>query len=104
MKQRICSPFPVVVKGTDIDGTAFEVSTVTDNLSEGYLYVRLMPCVVCGAKLSVTLQLSASVMSAATTRVEINGVVIRLDFKPGGVCGVAVAFEQHRFIYSPCEF
>jgi len=103
-EQRICDPFPARVSGTDADGRPFEVDTVIDNISTRHLYLRLLPYVMRGAALRITFRLSADPAKAeTTTRVEVRGSVIRSEEKPGRVCGVAVAFESHRFIYGRRE-
>ncbi len=99
-EQRICDPFPARVRGTDADGSHFEVDTVIDNISTGHLYLRLIPCVRRGAPLRVTFRLSSDPAKAeTTTQVEVSGRVIRSEEKPGQVCGVALAFESHRFLF-----
>lgn len=98
--ERIFTPFPAVVEGADVDGLDFKVDTVLDNLSKGGLYLRLVPCVSVGAQVSVLFRLSGSVNSEATSsKVAINGEVLRVERKEGGACGIAVRCDLARFIY-----
>ena len=98
---RICVPFPATVNGVDKDGRPFEVSTVLDNVSSTGLYFRIMPCVEAGANISVAfrllLQPSGMTDGAASVKVS-NAKVVRAEEKPGGVCGIAVAFKYPEFI------
>jgi hypothetical protein len=86
-------PFPTTVEGVDVEGAQFKFKTVADNLSRGGVYFRLMPCVEAGAKLTVVLMLSTSpVEDAEAHRVRAEAVVLRVEEKLGGACGVAVKF------------
>jgi hypothetical protein len=97
--ERILIPFPAVVEGVDVDGLNFKVDTVLDNLSKGGLYLRVVPCMSVGTKLSVVFRLSGSVDSEATSpKIAIRGEVLRVDMKEGGACGIAVRYDPARFI------
>ena len=59
----------------------------------------MMPCVDPGARLSIVLKLlTPSDLVDAEPRFAIEGVVVRSEEKPGGACGVAIAFEHVRFM------
>jgi hypothetical protein len=99
-RQRISDPFPARVKGISADGTSFEVDTVIDNISPGCLYLRLMPCVERGAKLSVVFRLSSSAEKAASSpRAEVTGEVLRTDPRDGA-WGVAFTYKLRRFYFA----
>lgn len=97
---RICVPFPAIVRGVDKDGRPFEVNTVLDNVSSTGLYLRMMPCVEAGATVSVIFRLfHPSGVTDGVSSVKVSDArVVRADDKPGGVCGVAAAFERSEFI------
>jgi hypothetical protein len=98
-KPRIYDPFPVTVKGVDADGETFEFETVIDNISAGGVYLRLTRCVDPGVKLLLVIRLSTAPTDDATAHcVVTTGVVLRAEPKPGGACGVAVAFMHHHFL------
>ncbi len=98
-KPRICVPFHAKVKGVDEKGDAFDVDTVLDNISGDGLYLRLMPCVEQGTKLSLVLGLhSASKATDGDARFSIDGVVRRVEKRTGGACGVAVTFHHVRVV------
>jgi hypothetical protein len=97
--ERIFIPFPAVVEGIDADGNSFKVNTVLDNLSKGGLYLRMVPRVNLGSRLSVIFRLSASVESEATSaKIAIKGEVMRIEKKVGGACGIALKYNPGRFI------
>jgi c-di-GMP-binding flagellar brake protein YcgR len=98
-KLRICVPFHVEVKGVDSMGDEFGTETVLDNLSANGLYVRIMPTVEAGAKLSIVIGLyTPSQVPNDAARVSIEGSVLRTEKKVGGVLGVAVGFDSVRFL------
>ncbi len=94
-KPRICVPFHASVDGIDDHGEHFNMETVLDNISGDGLYLRLMPCVQYGARLSIIVGLNASSeRPTETARFSIDGVVKRVEKKAGGACGVAVTFDH----------
>ena len=98
---RIDHPFAAIVRGWDATGDRFTLEAVLDNLSASGLYFRLARPVELGATLFVVVRLTAAPsQSAAGPGVAIRGVVRRVDRRPGGVCGIAVAFKRHRFLYA----
>ena len=98
-KPRISVPFPADVRGRDERGDEFSVTTVLDNLSGNGLYLRMMPCVDLGTKLSIVLRLfTPSDLVNAEPRFAIEAVVVRSEEKAGGACGVAVTFDRVRFM------
>ena len=97
-KPRICVPFHATVRGTSNEGEEFNVETVLDNVSGAGLYMRMMPNVKEGTRLSIGLRLhTGSSPTKEAPRVVVEGVVLRAENKAGGVCGVAVAFDHVRF-------
>jgi hypothetical protein len=95
---RIYVPFHATVRGVNNEGEKFNVETVLDNISGDGLYMRMMPSVKEGTKLSLALKLyTDSDRTQEAPRVLVAGVVLRTENKAGGVCGVAVAFKQVHF-------
>ncbi|MGH9932228.1 MAG: PilZ domain-containing protein [Pyrinomonadaceae bacterium] len=98
-KPRICVPFPAKVEGRDKNGEDFKVQTVLDNLSADGLYLRMVPYVEPGTKISILLKLVTTAdLVEAVPRFAIDGVVIRSEEKIGGARGVAVTFDRVRFL------
>ena len=95
-KSRVSVPFQVMVHGTDVEGSHFEVTTVLDNLGPGGLYVRLTREVPVGAKLLVTIHMDRHerVPAGRGLCLEVYGPVRRVDTQPGGAYGVAVSFTN----------
>ncbi|HVF28764.1 MAG TPA: hypothetical protein VM943_11015 [Pyrinomonadaceae bacterium] len=98
-KPRIHVPFPAKVQGVDKNGQPFDVETVLDNLSGRSLYLRMMPPVEEGAKLTVVITLSTVAPDAGNaSRVRVQGTALRVETKPGGVCGIAATFSHPHFL------
>lgn len=97
-KVRIFLPFPAVVEGVNTSGEHFKSDTVLDNLSKDGLYLRIFPCVAQGSEINVVFSLGTSAVEASSPRVSIKGIVLRVEERPGGACGVAIQFKSPRFI------
>lgn len=98
-KPRINIPFPATVEGVDKSGKQFKVDTVLDNLSKEGIYLRLVPSVEQGTELSIVFRLSSSTqVEPSTPRVAVQGTVLRIEPKAGGVSGVAVKINPSRFL------
>ena len=96
---RIHTPFPTVVRGTDSSGKFFRSQTAVDNISTDGLYLRLMPCLEPGTRLSVLIHISNSqIASQKTFRLQLEGEVLRVEPKPGGSCGVAMLIKHKKFV------
>lgn len=97
-KPRICVPFHATVWGVNNEGEKFTVDTVLDNMSGDGLYMRMMPSVKQGTRLSIEIRLHTPSQGAdGSSRTLVEGIVLRFENKAGGVSGVAVAFDRVRF-------
>ena len=96
---RIHTPFPTIVRGVDASGKLFRSQTTIDNISTDGLYLRLMPCVELGTKLSVLVHISNSQIAGETTfRLRLDAEVMRIEPRPGGACGIAMVITHKRFV------
>jgi hypothetical protein len=98
---RIETPFPLTVRGVDIDTLPFEEHAVLDNLSGCGLYLRLGRRVQQGIRMFVLIQLSvAPDADARAAYIALHGVVVRTEPRPGGIFGIAIRLTHYRFIYA----
>ncbi len=95
---RVDLPFPVTVRGTDATGNGFTLDTTLDNLSTYGLYFCLPRPVAPGAKLFVVVRLTLG--GEMCPSVAMRGVVVRAELLADGRTGVAVSFDDHRFLYA----
>jgi hypothetical protein len=96
--ERICEPFPVMVRSVDASGEAFEVHTVLDKLSAADFSVRLERRVKPGTKLFAVVRLSTSAPEVPAPCVAVRSVVLRVVPQPDGTWGVTVGFTRFRFL------
>ena len=93
---RVHLPFPASVEGVNDGGEPFRVDTVLDDISVGGVYLRLTERVSPEAVLMIKARFS--VVTNRGLVVGMMGKVLRVEPKPGGVLGVAVAVEQKRIL------
>jgi len=97
-RTRISVPFQAKVEGMDAKGEEFSIETVLDNLSSNGLYLRMMPGVETGARLTIVINLATSPRATDdASRFSVLGSVLRTDSLAGGVVGVAVGFDHIHF-------
>lgn len=77
-------------------GEPFHVQTVLDDMSAGGIYLRMIDRVAEGAELSVTARFSVVTNKGLVVRLE--GKVVRVEPRPGGAFGVAVAVERRQIL------
>lgn len=98
-KFRMSGPCAAFVQGVDAKGQAFRNAAVLDNVSAGGLYLRLRSDLPVGEKIFVVFAFSPqTVVAAQGPKVATRGVVHRVEQQSDGAYGVAVRFQQHRFL------
>ena len=98
-EERIQTPFPAAVRGVDANRESFEINTVIDNFSANGLYLRLAQRVEEGVKMVITAHLSTSPNGKSSGPVVLlRSKVLRVEPKPGGVYGLALAIMHRRFL------
>ena len=96
---RLYGPFPARVRGVDASGETFKADAAVDDISAGGMYLRIGRRVESGATLFVVTQFSPSwAAEVRAPRVALRGRVLRVEPRPAGVYGVAVAITRHRFL------
>ncbi len=96
---RIDLPFPAVVRGVDSTGARFQASSTVENFSAGGLYVRLERTLQPGTKLFVSVRIAQSRPDAEAPHVAARGHVARVISEADGRTGIAVVFDQTRWLY-----
>ncbi len=86
----------------DATGDRFEEEVVLDSLSSCGLYLRLRHPISEGARLFIYVKLwLGEDADVRGPRIALYGDVIHSEGQPDGRCGIAVAFDRHRFLYAP---
>jgi hypothetical protein len=91
-EHRTFSAFPVFVRATSADGRRIKISTLTDNISSGGLFMQLPYLLTHGAQLFALISVPGSAGLAAIGR------VVRTENKGRGLTGIAVCFSQTRLL------
>jgi hypothetical protein len=96
---RIQAAYPARLRGIDMERKPFKENTVLQNLSNGGAYLYSKREIPEGAQvfLAVRLSLAPDVESPAVM-LAARGRVRRVEPKPDGRRGVAIAFERHRVL------
>ena len=98
-KERIYVPFPATVHWLNDEGQVTTVETVLDNLSSDGLYMRMLEYIAKGTRLSIEIALTEPYFeNRKASHLQVEGIALRTERKPGGVLGVAVALDRVRFL------
>ena len=98
VKPRIDCDYQAFVEGLDCGGIRYRDQAKLVNLSAGGLFMYLTREIEYGSKLSVTVHLSKCLTDADAPKLATNGVVVRTEPQIDGSCGVAVKFQNYRFL------
>ena len=98
-KPRMECAFPAVVRQSGSGTTRFQEQATLLNLSGNGLYLRMNRRVEVGQALFVVARFSNVAESdLRTTRIAFRGTVVRSEARSDGMCGIAIMFNQHRFL------
>jgi hypothetical protein len=101
---RIQTPFPATVRSVEANDEPFEEQTILDNLSSCGLYLRLARRVRQGIRLFIRIRFSISPNADASVAwIELHGMVLRTEPRPGGIFGTAIRLTHQRFIYATAQ-
>ncbi len=98
IKPRIECDYPAIIEGYDGNGTKYCDHAKLANLSASGLFMLADRDIKKGSKLFVTVLLSSSFADEDAPKLATNGVVVRIEPKSNGQCGVAVKFSHYRFL------
>jgi hypothetical protein len=97
-KPRVACDYPAIVKGSDLQENMYEENGQLANLSRGGLYMLVNRYFEYNAKLSVTIHLAGAPIDEDIPKLATKGIVVRTEQKTNGTYGVAIKFEQYRFL------
>jgi len=107
-KPRIQVAFPALVRGNDAGGSRFQEDALVDNMSASGVYLRLKRAVAPGSLLFVTLRFSnRPPQQTVAPCLAIRAQVLRVEYCQDGTCGLALKFQNYRFLDCTkcnCEF
>ena len=100
-KPRIACAFPAKVSGVAKGGNFIQESTFLRNLSASGLFLRMHAEIQIDACLSIIFRVSKSaplVGQGSGPLIAVEGRVVRSEVDDKGLYGVAVKFDNHRFL------
>ena len=98
IKPRVACEYPVLIEGYDKNGNKFNEDGRLANLSASGLFMMARRIIDNGSPLSVTVLLTSSIMDKDTPKIATNGIVVRTEPQIDGTCGIAIKFDNYRFL------
>jgi hypothetical protein len=98
VKPRIDCDYPAEVQGINGSGKKFQDQAKLVNLSASGLFLLVAREITNGSKVTVTIHLSDSTVNPETPKLATNGIVVRNEPQSTGMCGVAIKFQNYRFL------
>ena len=99
IKPRISCDYPATVMGYDNQGEKYIDNATLANLSASGLFMWANRYIENGSKLTVTVRLcNAFLREEETPQLATNGIVVRTEPQADGMCGVAIKFNNYRFL------
>jgi hypothetical protein len=98
IKPRILCDYPAIIEGYEDDGNKYNIDAKLANLSASGLFMRANRIIENGSKLSVTILLTSALIDIDTPKLATNGIVVRTEQQIDGTCGIAVKFNNYRFL------
>ena len=98
IKPRVSCDYPVVIEGFDDTRNKFNENAKLANLSASGLLMEVNRKIETGSKLSVTILLTREFVDPDTPKLVTNGIVVRTEPQVGGTYGIAIKFNNYKFI------
>jgi hypothetical protein len=98
IKPRIICDYPAIIEGYDGEGNKYNENAKLANLSASGLLMRANRIIENGTKLSVTILLTSALVDLDTPKLATNGIVVRTEPQIDGTCGIAIKFNNYRFL------
>ena len=98
LKPRIKCSYPARIQGHDSDGQRFEGDGRSTNLSRNGMYVLLDREIPVGEVISIRLALPTGLLEIGTSNLSVQGTVIRGEQHSEMNYGIAVKFQNFRFL------
>jgi hypothetical protein len=98
IKPRVDCDYPVLIEGFDGDGNKYNESARLANLSASGLFMKAQRNIENGSTLSVTVLLTSEIVEKDTPKIATNGIVVRTEPQTDGTCGIAIKFNNYRFL------
>jgi hypothetical protein len=98
VKPRIKCDFLAVVEDPNINGTNYQDHGKLVNLSASGLFMLVNRDIEMGQNFFVTIHLVNSLNNTDSPRLATNGIVVRTEPRTADICGIAIKFQDYRFV------
>jgi hypothetical protein len=98
IKPRVICDYPIIIEGYDEEGNKYNENAKLANLSASGLYMKAKRKIENGSMLSVIVLLTSALIEKDTPKIATNGIVVRTEPEVDGTCGVAIKFNNYRFL------
>ena len=98
IKPRVSCDYPVIIEGYDDTGNKYNENAKLANLSASGLYMKANRRIENGSKLSVIILLTSEKIDPDTPKLATNGIVVRTEPQIDGTCGIAIRFNNYKFL------
>jgi hypothetical protein len=98
IKPRIICDYPAIIEGYESNGNKFNENGKLLNLSASGLFMRTNRSIENGSKLSVIILLTSTPSDFDTPKIATNGIVVRTEPQMDGTCGIAIKFNNYKFL------
>jgi hypothetical protein len=97
-KPRIDCKYLASVVGVNGGGHEYSDDGKLENLSASGLFMLVHRDIEYGSKVSITIHLSDLILDPDAPKLAANGIVVRTEPQMDGSCGVAIRFQNYRFL------
>jgi hypothetical protein len=98
VKPRFICKCPTRIRGHDNNGQLFEEEGTAINLSRSGVYVILNREIPIGMELSLRIAFPTGLLKLGTSKLAVRGVVVRGEVHSETTYGIAVKFQEYRFL------
>lgn len=98
VKPRIECDYLAVVEGMNGNGYRFQANAQLVNLSATGLFMLVHRDLTYGSRITVTIHLTDPSLNPDAPRLATNGIVVRTEPGLAGACGIAIKFQNYRFL------
>jgi hypothetical protein len=97
-KPRFMCNYSALIQGFDVNGEFFQVEGRATNLSRNGVFITVNREIPFGTELSIRLAFDTKALDLGTSSLAVHGTVVRSAFQSETTYGIAVIFQDYRFI------
>jgi hypothetical protein len=97
-KPRYQCDYPANIQGFELNGEFFQIEGRVVNLSRNGVNIRLNREIPDGMEISIKIAFPTGLLDLGTTNLAVHGKVVRSENLSETICGIAVKFQDFRFI------